>query len=84
MIQGSQNPGLPFETGHALGIFDKDIGQDLQGHVATELVVARPVNIPHAARAQLFGDAVMSDGLTDQNVSTPMLDSADGLEATKG
>src|SRR5438034_9592154 len=49
------------EPAAALGIGGEDVGQDLDGDVATELGVVRPVHLAHAARADRRDDFVRAE-----------------------
>ena len=68
MIQGGQNLGFALEAREALGIGGDGLGQHLDRHLAAELRVLGPIDLPHTAFAQLGGDPEMRQRLADQTV----------------
>jgi hypothetical protein len=46
-------------------IGERSDGQDFQGYVALEFLIARAVDNPHAAGADLVEDAVLQQGLAE-------------------
>ena len=58
MIERGEDLRLSLEPGDALGVVGEAIRQDLNRHVATELRVARAIDLAHPARAQWRGDLV--------------------------
>ena len=63
VIQRGQQPRLALEAGQAVRLMRHRFGEKLQGHIAPELGVGRPIHLAHAAFADLGGDAVMGDRL---------------------
>ena len=58
MIQRGEHLRFSLEARHALGIASHGFGQNFQGHVATELAVARAIHFAHAARTNRRDDLV--------------------------
>ena len=52
MIQAAGRPRLLLESTPSIGILREGVGQYLDGDVATELGIARTVDLSHATRAQ--------------------------------
>ena len=52
MVERGERPRLALEARQPLGIVDHRGGQRLQRHVATQLGVARPIDLAHAAGAE--------------------------------
>ncbi len=50
--------GLPFEARERVSVGGEPGGQDLDGHLAREARVPRPVNLAHASRAERRKDLV--------------------------
>src|ERR1041385_5302596 len=51
MIQRCQHLGFALEPGESIGVLCKGFRQDFNRHVAIEFLVARAINLTHAARA---------------------------------
>ena len=64
MVQRGEDPGLALEAGEAVGVGGESFRKDLESHVPIELGVAGPVNLTHAACADLGGDFVRADART--------------------
>src|SRR5262245_4368049 len=60
MVQGRERPCLATKASHTLTIASELGWQCLDGDVAAECGVARPVDFPHAAHAERRDDAVMA------------------------
>jgi len=56
-----QRTGLALESGHALRIIRHRPGQDLDGRVPPQPLVARPIDLTLPALTELFRDAVMGE-----------------------
>ncbi len=63
MVEAGCGPGLPLEAREPLRVLRELLRQHLDGHVAVELLVVGPVDLPHSARADLRDDAVVPQGL---------------------
>src|SRR5579871_6936545 len=61
MIELRQHLGLAFETRKALRIGSHRPGQNLDGHFAIELGVARFVDLAHAAGTEKYADLIWAD-----------------------
>jgi hypothetical protein len=61
VIQGGQDLRFPLEAGEPVGVPGDGLGQDLDGHVALQLRVRGPVDLAHAAGADLRGDLIGTD-----------------------
>jgi hypothetical protein len=61
VIQRGEQVRFTFEPREPLGIVGQRFGQDFEGDVATELRVACPINLSHAARADGGEDLVRSE-----------------------
>ena len=61
MIQRRGSAGLAAETFQKLMILGKLLRQELERHAAAELRVFGLINYPHAARTELFQDAVVGN-----------------------
>ena len=70
-FEAGQDLGFALEAGEALGVRSDGLGQDLDGHLATELGVFGAIHGPHAAFAQLGGDPEMREGRADHRVGRP-------------
>ena len=66
MVQGRGGPGFTLEPFQGRLVLGHVRRQALHGDLATQLGVLRLVDHPHAAAAQLLGDAVVGDGLANQ------------------
>ena len=65
MIQGRSSFGFALEAAESLLIFGHFIGQELEGHKATEFDILGLVDHTHPAAAQFLDDAVVRNGLAD-------------------
>ena len=54
MVQDGQELGLPLEPGHSLLVLGKGSRKDLDGDVATEVLVNGPIDLAHPACADVF------------------------------
>src|SRR6266705_1707259 len=63
MVQGRCGPRLLFEASQAFRLFREVRGQQLKRDLATERHVLSKIDLPHAAGAQQFDNAVMADSL---------------------
>jgi hypothetical protein len=61
MGQRTHRFGLALEAGQVIGILGKPRGQHLQGDVAAEPRILRPINLSHAAGAQRTEDFVRTE-----------------------
>ena len=68
MIKGGGGFGLALEACEGLGISGDVIGEEFEGDVAVEADVFGLVDHAHTSATELFGDAVMRDGLADEGV----------------
>jgi hypothetical protein len=68
MVQGGSSLCLTVESFEGLRVFSEVFGQELQGDKAVQLGVLGLVDDTHASAAELFDDAVVRDGLTDERV----------------
>ena len=62
MVQRGEHLGFALATGQAVGVGGEGVGQDLERHVPVELGVARAVDLPHSAAADLGGDGIRAEG----------------------
>ena len=58
MGKGRDRQSLALEASQGIGICGERLWQNLDRHVAIELGVPRPVDLPHAARAERRQDLV--------------------------
>ena len=58
MVQRREDLGFTGKSREAVGVVGDRVGQDFERDLATELRVARPIDLPHAAFADLGGDLV--------------------------
>jgi hypothetical protein len=58
MVQRGERLGFPGESGKAVRISGKGVGQDLQRDIAIELRIAGPKHLPHSPFADRRGDVV--------------------------
>jgi hypothetical protein len=65
MVQRRCGPRLQQKTVERILIARKSRRQKLQRNTALQVEILRFINDPHAAAAQLAGNAVMRDGLAD-------------------
>ncbi len=84
VVERSEELRLAAEAGHAVGVAGEGLGQDFEGDVAVQAVVAGPVDFTHAALAELLGNPIMGNGSTDQG-KTPraMVGASLGREPTQ-
>jgi len=61
MVQGGEHLRLALEPGEPVLIEREGLGEDLQRDVATELGVARPIHIAHAAGVDFGGNLVRAE-----------------------
>ena len=67
VIQGRQHTGLALEARQPLGMVGKRAREDLDGHVAPELRVARAVHLAHAAGADARLDLIGTEPATRED-----------------
>jgi hypothetical protein len=67
MIQSGRSLRFALESGQSLRILGYFIGQEFQGDETIQLHVLGLVDDTHATAAQLLDDAVVRDGLADQD-----------------
>ena len=73
--EGRDCLGLALETGETLGVVGESLGQDLDGHLTTELEVFGPIDLTHAACTDLLQDFVLAQCRADHRVLPAMLES---------
>jgi hypothetical protein len=61
MIQCGQNFRFALKAADACRLAGKLFRQDLDGDIAFELGVGRPIDLSHAARAQVAGDLIVCE-----------------------
>jgi hypothetical protein len=61
VIEGCQDLGFSGEAGHPVGVGGEGVGEELEGHVPSQLSVPGPVHLAHAALADLLDDTVVGD-----------------------
>ncbi len=61
MVERGQHLRFTLEASQPLGVVHEGVGQDLQRDITIQLRVPRLVDLPHAARAELFGDHVLPE-----------------------
>src|SRR5246500_1424973 len=66
VIQRGGGSRLAPKTFQGLRVLCQGLRQELQGHEPAQLHILRFINHAHAAAAELFDDAVMRNGLSDQ------------------
>ena len=66
MIQCRGSLGFALEAAESLLIFGHFIGQELEGHKATEFDILGLIDDTHPAATQLLDDAIVRNGLADQ------------------
>jgi hypothetical protein len=64
VIQRRERFCFALKTSDAVGIGDEEVGQDLECDLASELRVARAINLAHASRANPGGDFVGAEERT--------------------
>jgi len=65
MVQRREKARLALESGKTLGVVGEVLRQDLDGDVAAELRIARPVDDSHSSRTELLEDLVMGESRPD-------------------
>ena len=65
VIQGGRRLCFALEAGQRLRITANLLGQKFKGHEAVQACVLGFVDYPHATAAELVGDSIVGDGLTD-------------------
>ena len=70
MIQRRGGLGFALKAAECLRIFGYVVGQEFERDKAAELDIFGLVNHTHAAATELFDDAVVRDGLTDEGRGT--------------
>ncbi len=70
--EGGEDPGLALETLQPLGVLGEGVGQDLEGHVASQLGVLGPPDLAHAPLAQLRRHLVVRNRLADHFTLSPV------------
>ena len=66
MVESRGGLCFPLKAGQGLGVLRDVIGQELQGDKAVQGYIFGLVNDAHPTAAQLFNNAVVRDGLSDQ------------------
>ena len=66
MVERREHLRLALEPGKTLAVSRDRFGQDFDGHIATELRVFGPVDLPHTTLTQLGGDLEVRQRLIDQ------------------
>lgn len=61
VIEGRERPRFEFEARQSLRIMGEGVRQNLDGDLATEVHVSRPINPAHAALPEQGGDLVVAD-----------------------
>ena len=76
--QRRQQPGLALEASQPVRILSKNLGQDLEGHITSELGVLRAPHLAHSALTQLGGHLIMQNTASDHahSSTTPPLEAA--------
>jgi hypothetical protein len=69
MVQGAGGAGLALEALQGGGVAGQVGGQELEGHAAVQPNVLGLIHHAHATGTELAEDAVVRDGLPDQDVS---------------
>ena len=65
MIQCRGGLGFALKSAEGLRVFGYVVGQELEGHKATEFDILGLVDHTHPTAAEFFDNAVMRDGLAD-------------------
>ena len=63
MVQGGQCLGFALEAGEIIGVVGKGTGKDFNGDIAVEFVVARALNLAHAAFSERRENFVGTDSV---------------------
>jgi hypothetical protein len=66
MIQARNSPRFALEALAPRWVFGEVFGQHLDGNVPIQPLVLRPVHLTHPSLADLFDDAVVTKGATDE------------------
>ncbi len=66
VTERGQDLRLAAESTHSLAVTGKGFRQHLQGHFPVQPGVRGPVHLTHSTLSDLFRNAVMGDGLPDQ------------------
>jgi len=61
VIERGEDLGFACEAGHALKVARKNVGQDFEGYVSTELRISRAVNLPHPACAERLDNVIRAE-----------------------
>ena len=61
VIEGGERFGLALESGNAISVTGKEVGQDLHRHVAPQLQIARAIHLAHPTGANRSDDFVGSE-----------------------
>jgi hypothetical protein len=64
VVEGGCGAGFLLEAAKAFGVRDKLFPQHLDGHIPAELVVLRPIDFAHSARAEQGSDLVGAESGT--------------------
>ena len=83
VAQRSEHPGLALEARETVGIPRHVVRKDLDGHVPTQPLVARAVDLAHAARPQRSDDLVRTEPRASGQGHESRLNSSDGRPAGK-
>jgi hypothetical protein len=70
MVQGRGGLRFALKAGQRLRVSGDFIGQELEGNKSVQPGVLGLLDHTHPAAAELFDDAVVRDGLTDQRRSS--------------
>jgi hypothetical protein len=73
VIQARDGPGLALEARVDLGVLTQVLRQDLDGDIATEARVARPVDFAHAAGPERRENFVGPETGTGSEVHNPAI-----------
>ena len=63
MIERGEHAGFALEAGQPIGVGDEQRRQDLDRHIASELCVARAVDVAHPAGAHQLHDLVRAEAI---------------------
>ena len=64
MVEGSEKPGLPLGPAQPLRVFGDSFREYFDSHLASELGVLRPIDLPHPAFADRLEDLVVGQFVT--------------------
>jgi 1,6-anhydro-N-acetylmuramate kinase len=73
MIQRGKHMRLAVESRATLGIRGQSVWEDLDGHVAPQLGIPRPIHLAHATGTETAGDFVRTDARADADHDAPIL-----------